>query len=202
MFGKKSCRKVVAKQSEKSQTDFFSIWFWKKISEKKLNSPGTFLASEESTTPVGVCYFVCFEGPLIILVKLCLQTFYRPINIFREQSTVHWCGHPIAPTQEARSKKLCREQCCDCVQPLQSRAPQNHRPDQLGSQNALATPWTRLVSDWGHQELCLRVLGAHVSHNSKGPQQTKWRTPNYVWSTFEEPTNPKYFFLSVFLITF
>jgi hypothetical protein len=28
----------------------------------------------------------------------------------------------------------------------------------------LVTPWARLVSDWGHQGLCLRVLGAHFGH--------------------------------------
>jgi hypothetical protein len=28
----------------------------------------------------------------------------------------------------------------------------------------LATPWARVVSDWGHQGLCLRVLGAHFGH--------------------------------------
>jgi hypothetical protein len=30
---------------------------------------------------------------------------------------------------------------------------------------ALLIPWARLVSDWGHQGLCLRVLGAHFGHN-------------------------------------
>jgi hypothetical protein len=70
----KSCRKLFTKKStKKSQTDFFSIFFYhvfgrfsvkgvqkhdKKNLEKKLTSPGTFLASEEPTNHVGARHFL------------------------------------------------------------------------------------------------------------------------------------------------
>ena len=60
------------------------------------------------------------------------------------------------PNKEVQIPRRWHRRCC--------RAPQNHRPDQLGSRTALVTPWARLVSDWGHQGLCLRVLGAHFGH--------------------------------------
>jgi hypothetical protein len=72
-FAKKFCRKVFQKKStKKSKTDFFSIFFYhvfgrfsvrgvqkhdKKISEKKLTSPGTFLASEEPINHPKVRHF-------------------------------------------------------------------------------------------------------------------------------------------------
>jgi hypothetical protein len=59
------------------------------------------------------------------------------------------------------------------------RAPQNHRPDQLGSRSALATPWARLVSDWGHQGLCLRVLGAHFGHMFAHSLHAGWRAGHH-----------------------
>ena len=58
--------------------------------------------------------------------------------------------------KEVQIPRRWHRRCC--------RAPQNHRPDQLGSRSALVTPWARVVSDWGHQGLCLRVLGAHFGH--------------------------------------
>jgi hypothetical protein len=70
---KKSCRKPFTKKStKKSQTDFFSIFFYhvfgrfsvrgvqkheKKISKTNLTNPGTFLASEEPTNHVGARHF-------------------------------------------------------------------------------------------------------------------------------------------------
>jgi hypothetical protein len=66
-------------------------------------------------------------------------------------------GFEIASrNKEAQIPRRWHRRCC--------RAPQNHRPDQLGSRTALVTPWARLVSDWGYQGLCLRVLGAHFGH--------------------------------------
>jgi hypothetical protein len=80
-------KKIVSKGfykkiGQKSKTDFFSIFshvFWaflgegsKKtrpnISQKKLTSPGTFLASEEPTNHPKVRQFV-FEGPLLKLKR-------------------------------------------------------------------------------------------------------------------------------------
>jgi hypothetical protein len=39
----------------------------------------------------------------------------------------------------------------------------------------LVTPWARLVSDWGHQGLCLRVLGAHFGHIFAHILHAGWR---------------------------
>jgi hypothetical protein len=78
-FYKKIVSKSFYKKIDKnSQTDFFSVLFHhvfgrfsvrgvkkhdKKISQKNLTNPGTFLASEEPTNHVGVRHFF-FECPL------------------------------------------------------------------------------------------------------------------------------------------
>jgi hypothetical protein len=59
------------------------------------------------------------------------------------------------------------------------RAPQDHRPDQLGSRSALATPWARLVSHWGHQGLCFRVLDAHFGQNFAHILHAGWRAVHH-----------------------
>jgi hypothetical protein len=38
-----------------------------------------------------------------------------------------------------------------------------------------ARSWARLVSDWGHQGLCLRVLGTHFGHNFAHILHAQWR---------------------------
>jgi hypothetical protein len=42
--------------------------------------------------------------------------------------------------KEVQIPRRWHRRCC--------RAPQDHRPGQLGSRSALAAPWTRLVSNW------------------------------------------------------
>ena len=69
--------------------------------------------------------------------------------------------------KEVQIPRRWHRRCC--------RAPQNHRLDQLGSRSALVTPWARLVSDWGHQGLCLRVLGAHFGHIFAHILHAGWR---------------------------
>ena len=73
--------------------------------------------------------------------------------------------------KEVQIPRRWHRRCC--------RAPQNHRPDQLGSRTALVTPWTRLVSDWGHQGLCLRVLGAHFGHILAHILHAGWRAGHH-----------------------
>ena len=75
------------------------------------------------------------------------------------------------PNKEVQIPRRWHRRCC--------RAPQNHRPDQLGSRSALATPWARLVSDWGHQGLCLRVLGAHFGHILAHILHAGWRAGHH-----------------------
>jgi hypothetical protein len=43
----------------------------------------------------------------------------------------------------------------------------------------------RLVSDWGHQGLCLRVLGAHFGHIFAHILHAGWRTGLTTGSIFE-----------------
>ena len=73
--------------------------------------------------------------------------------------------------KEVQIPRRWHRRCC--------RAPQNHRPDQLGSRSAVATPWARLVSDWGHQGLCLRVLGAHFGHILAHILHAGWRAGHH-----------------------
>jgi hypothetical protein len=75
--------------------------------------------------------------------------------------------------KEVQIPRWWHRRCC--------RAPQNHRPDQLGSRSALATPWARLVSDWGHQGLCLSVLvlGAHFGHILAHILHAGWRAGHH-----------------------
>jgi hypothetical protein len=73
--------------------------------------------------------------------------------------------------KEVQIPRRWHRRCC--------RAPQNHRPDQLGSRSALVTPWARLVSDWGHQGLCLRVLGAHFGHIFAHILHAGWRAGHH-----------------------
>jgi hypothetical protein len=43
----------------------------------------------------------------------------------------------------------------------------------------LATTWAGLVSDWGHQGLCLRVLGAHFGHIFAHILHAGWRAGHH-----------------------
>jgi hypothetical protein len=47
------------------------------------------------------------------------------------------------------------------------------------------------VSDWGHQGLCLRVLGAHFGHNLAHILHARWRAQVTVGPIFEILTSSK-----------